>query len=324
MSEETKKCPFCGEEIKAVAVKCKHCQSMLDDRSSTVVRQTSPDSCLQRGWDASVAPRVNYVKAICCFALVAVVIFFTGWLYIWSCSIPFVFWIMPAMYGGTAGALMFLAIKNLRNEKIETFIFFGIIAALIACYADWIWFVKDEMQQFIMSPGELWDAIKDIHSTRHIPIKTFVGSRRVVLEIADGWLTLAWLAEVAMIFGGVAAGIFAAYSESFFCSVCKRWSGEKTEPYKLASDKEEYELTSIEAIMQMHAPEENTDHYTVQVFECPFCKNGAFSLKKQTVVVKDGKYETEGKTLFRRMFCPAGKIKALKKFVTTTGIKTKE
>ena len=30
MSEETKKCPFCGEEILTVAVKCKHCQSMLD------------------------------------------------------------------------------------------------------------------------------------------------------------------------------------------------------------------------------------------------------------------------------------------------------
>ncbi len=32
MSEETKKCPMCGEEILAVAVKCKHCGSDLAEK----------------------------------------------------------------------------------------------------------------------------------------------------------------------------------------------------------------------------------------------------------------------------------------------------
>ncbi len=30
--EETKKCPYCGKEILAVAKKCKHCGEWLDSR----------------------------------------------------------------------------------------------------------------------------------------------------------------------------------------------------------------------------------------------------------------------------------------------------
>ena len=33
MSEKTKKCPFCKEEILEGAIKCKHCGSMLDGSS---------------------------------------------------------------------------------------------------------------------------------------------------------------------------------------------------------------------------------------------------------------------------------------------------
>ena len=36
MSKETKTCPYCGEEILAKAVKCKHCGEFLDDSRSRV------------------------------------------------------------------------------------------------------------------------------------------------------------------------------------------------------------------------------------------------------------------------------------------------
>lgn len=34
MSSEVNRCPFCDEEVRVMALKCKHCGSTLDDASN--------------------------------------------------------------------------------------------------------------------------------------------------------------------------------------------------------------------------------------------------------------------------------------------------
>lgn len=68
MNDATKPCPYCGEQILAVAVKCKHCGSMLRDAPSGDV-------------GAAVKKQFTMRPAFAVLGLVIVSIFAAAWVY---------------------------------------------------------------------------------------------------------------------------------------------------------------------------------------------------------------------------------------------------
>lgn len=61
MSEPTKRCPFCGEEVLAIATKCKHCGSAIENASATPV---------------AVAHKADYGIALLAIPVVATILVF--------------------------------------------------------------------------------------------------------------------------------------------------------------------------------------------------------------------------------------------------------
>lgn len=60
MSDGTKKCPFCGEEILAMAKKCKHCNEFIPDD----VEALSPSENVEATDNATVNAALNYFNTI--------------------------------------------------------------------------------------------------------------------------------------------------------------------------------------------------------------------------------------------------------------------
>lgn len=62
---DTKKCSFCGEEILAVAIKCKHCQSMLDGSDKAIhVKSIDPFAAYHTEIQGKKAGKLSVIGVI--------------------------------------------------------------------------------------------------------------------------------------------------------------------------------------------------------------------------------------------------------------------
>jgi len=62
MNEENKKCPFCGEEILSVAIKCKHCGEFLNESDTSLQNSNKTDEPEKTLWEGNPS-HLNYLFA---------------------------------------------------------------------------------------------------------------------------------------------------------------------------------------------------------------------------------------------------------------------
>jgi hypothetical protein len=69
MKRQTRSCPFCGEEILAVAIKCKHCGSALSEGSSPPSPDLPSSAAATAPAEMQAPPPVRFVPALLWFVV---------------------------------------------------------------------------------------------------------------------------------------------------------------------------------------------------------------------------------------------------------------